>query len=89
MHVRKLRLLRLKYHISLVELSQASGMTPQRISELELGSGNTLPVTEQKLLNGMEQVIRQRQEAHTALQQDFLQYRDTLMELVGETDYAL
>ena len=89
MRVRKLRLLRLKYHISLVELSRASGLTPQRISELELGSGNTLAVTEKKLLDGLAVVIQEREKSQIALQHDYLQYKDTLMELVGETDYAL
>ena len=87
--MRKLRLLRLKYHISLVELSRASGLTPQRISELELGSGNILAATEQKLQNGMEQVIKQRKEALVALQNDYLQHKDTLMNPAGEIDHDL
>lgn len=89
MQVRKLRLLRLKYHISLMELSRATGLTPQRISELELGTGNTMEATEQKLIHGVEQVIRQRQRNHSALQDDFLLHKDTLMDLVGEADYGL
>ena len=87
--MRKLRLLRLKYHISLVELSLASGLSPQRISELELGSGNILTATEQKLQNGMEQVIRRRREALATLQNDFQRHKNTLMEPVGETDHDL
>ena len=87
--MRKLRLLRLKYHISLVELSRASGLSPQRISELELGSGNILTATEQKLQNGMEQVIRRRKEDQVDLQNDYLRHKNTLMELVGEADHDL
>ena len=89
MQVRKLRFLRLKHHISLTELSKNSGMTPQRISELELSTGNVTDTTIQKLLCGMEQVILQRQESQTVLQRDFLLHRDTIMELVGASDNDL
>lgn len=89
MQVRKLRLLRLKYHISLVELGRTSGLTPQRISELELSTGKTMDATAQKLLNGIEQIIQQRQQEHDALENDYLCYKDSLMELVGVADYGL
>lgn len=89
MHVRKLRLLRLKYRISLMELSRTTGLTPQRISEIELNAGNMQDATVQKLVEGIEQVIFQRQKDHTALQNDFQLHKDTLMEMVGEADYGL
>lgn len=89
MQVRKLRLLRLKYRISLMELSRTTGLTPQRISEIELNAGNMQDATVQKLVEGIEQVIFQRQKDHTALQNDFLLHKNTLMEMVGEADYGL
>ncbi len=55
MHVRKLRVLRLKYHISLTELSQTSGLSSQRISQLELSTGHVTDGTVHKLLDGLEQ----------------------------------
>ena len=89
MQVRKLRLLRLKYRISLMELSRTTGLTPQRISEIELNAGNMQDATVQKLVEGIEQVIFQRQKDLTALQNDFQLHKDTLMEMVGEADYGL
>ena len=89
MQVRKLRLLRLKYRISLMELSRVTELTPQRISEIELNAGNMQDTTVQKLLGGIEQVILLRQKDHAALQYDFQLHKDTLMEMVGEADYGL
>ena len=89
MQVRKLRLLRLKYRISLMELSRVTGLTPQRVSEIELNAGNLQDATVQKLVEGIEQVILLRQKAHAALQYDFRLHKDTLMEMVGEADYGL
>lgn len=89
MHVRKLRVLRLKYHISLTELSQASGLSSQRISQLELSTGHVTDGTVQKLLGGLEQAISQRLQSQLALQADFQIHRDSLMELVGETDHVI
>ena len=89
MQVRKLRLLRLKYRISLMELSRVTGLTPQRVSEIELNAGTLQDATVQKLVEGIEQVILLRQKDHTALQYDFQLHKDTLMEMVGEADYGL
>lgn len=89
MQVRKLRVLRLKYHISLVELSRACGISPQRISEIELNPGGITDVTVAKLLDGLADVIQRRSHTQLALQADFDRTKYTLMEPVGETDYAL
>lgn len=89
MRVRKLRVLRLKYHISLTELSQTSGLSSQRISQLELSTGHVTDGTVQKLLDGLDQAISQRLQSQFALQADFQKHRDSLMELVGETDHVI
>ena len=89
MHVRNLRVLRLKYHISLTELSQTSGLSSQRISQLELSTGHVTDGTVQKLLDGLEQAISQRLQSQLALQADFQKHQNSLMELVGETDHVI
>ena len=89
MQIRKLRVLRLKYRISLVELSRACGISPQRISEIELNPGGISEPTVTKLLDGLSHVICSRQHTQMALQADFNRTKYTLMEPVGETDYAL
>ena len=40
MKVRKFRILRLRHHVSMVELGRACGVSAQRISELELSENN-------------------------------------------------
>lgn len=89
MQVRKLRVLRLKYHISLVELSCACGISPQRLSEIELNPGRIADATVAKLLNGLTDVIHRRQCTQIALQADFERTKSTLMEPVGETDHVI
>ena len=47
MKVRKFRILRLRHHVSMVELGRACGVSAQRISELELSENkpSLLPLT--------------------------------------------
>ena len=42
MKVRKFRILRLRHHVSMVELGRACGVSAQRISELELSENKTV-----------------------------------------------
>ena len=43
MKVRKFRILRLRHHVSMVELGRACGVSAQRISGLELSENNAPP----------------------------------------------
>ena len=54
MKVRKFRILRLRHHVSMVELGRACGLSAQRISELELSEGVPEQETIQKIQNGCE-----------------------------------
>ena len=42
MKVRKFRILRLRHHVSMVELGRACGVSAQRISELELSENKQI-----------------------------------------------
>ena len=48
MLVRKMRLLRHKHHINLTDLSRFCGLSPQRLSEIELNVEGLLPATEER-----------------------------------------
>ena len=56
MKVRKFRILRLRHHVSMVELGRACGLSAQRISELELSEGVPEQETIQKIQNGFERI---------------------------------
>ena len=89
MCTRKLRLLRNKYHISLEELGAVCGISNQRISMIELGSGSLSAQTSEKIQDGLQQVIERRRVMLSRLCQDFEAHRDTLLESVEEDEYEL
>ncbi len=89
MEVRKIRVLRLKYHISLIELSQTSGLSPQRLSQLELYNSRMTAETARKLTEGLEKVILRREKEQQNLWDDYERHRSSLMEMVRETSYVL
>lgn len=60
MKVRKFRILRLRHHVSMVELGRACGVSAQRISELELSENKPSAETVQKIQSGFEAIIAQR-----------------------------
>ena len=62
MKVRKFRILRLRHHVSMVELGRACGLSAQRISELELSEGVPEQETIQKIQNGFERILTERME---------------------------
>lgn len=89
MKVRKFRILRLRHHISMVELGRACGVSAQRISELELGTGTAEASTVQKIQVGFERILAERTERTDALRREYEACKDTLMEPVGEYEYEL
>lgn len=89
MEARKLRFLRLKYHISLRELARACGISPQRISEIELTPGNISDKTVCRIHDGMEQVITQREAMVSSLRQDYTVHGHTIFDEVEESGYEL
>lgn len=90
MQVRKMRLFRLKYQITRKELGQACGLSPQRISEIELDPAPMLNAeTKEKLEKAFETVVERRRGEWTELYQTFAYHRDTLTNAVEETAYEL
>ena len=89
MKVRKFRILRLRHHVSMVELGQACGVSAQRISELELSENKPSAETVQKIQSGFESIIAQSGEKLGLLRQDYDSCKNSLMERVGEYEYEL
>ena len=87
MKVRKMRLLRHKHHISLVELSDACGVSKQRLSEIELDKKSVSEVAVQMITAGFSVVEKRRRD--NALSRDFRRHKDALLESVEEHGYEL
>lgn len=89
MKVRKFRILRLRHHVSMVELGRACGLSAQRISELELSEGVPEQETIQKIQNGFERILAERMEDAERLHLEYQRCRNALMQRVGEDEYEL
>ena len=89
MKVRKFRILRLRHHVSMVELGRACGLSAQRISELELSEGVPEQETIQKIQNGLERILTERMEDAERLHLEYQRCRNALMQRVGEDEYEL
>ena len=89
MKVRKFRILRLRHHVSMVELGRACGLSAQRISELELSEGVPDQETIQKIQNGFERILIERMEDAERLHLEYQRCRNALMQRVGEDEYEL
>ena len=89
MKVRKFRVLRLRHHVSMVELGRACGLSAQRISELELSEGVPEQETIQKIQNGFERILTERMEDAERLHLEYQRCRNALMQRVGEDEYEL
>ena len=89
MKVRKFRILRLRHHVSMVELGRACGLSAQRISELELSEGVPEQETIQKIQNGFERILAERMEDAERLHLEYQRFRNALMQRVGEDEYEL
>ena len=89
MKVRKFRILRLRHHVSMVELGRACGLSAQRISELELSEGVPEQETIQKIQHGFERLLTERMEDAERLHLEYQRCRNALMQRVGEDEYEL
>ena len=89
MKVRKFRILRLRHHVSMVELGRGCGLSAQRISELELSEGVPEQETIQKIQNGFERILTERMEDAERLHLEYQRCRNALMQRVGEDEYEL
>ena len=90
MPVRIMRILRMKYKISLAELADACGVSVQRISEIELKTDSGItPKTAAKIESAFTSIAEKKYQELDMFRQDFARYKDRLMECVEEYGYEL
>ena len=78
----KLRVFRVKHRISLAELAQASGVSIQRISQIELMT----PHIEEQLTRALEVVLLRRSANAVAAIADYREQKGRLFLAVPETE---
>ena len=84
MLVRKIRILRHKYNITINELAKGSRRSPSWLSAIELGESSLREHTKEAARRGFEEVIASRHRALHALEQDFYLHKDSLFDGVKE-----
>jgi DNA-binding helix-turn-helix protein len=78
----RLRAIRLKYGISLIEMERHSRVSNQYLSALELGNVSRTANTEEVLSCAIDEIIRSRKSSLLGLEQMIRQYRGHLLETV-------
>ena len=90
MKVRKMRILRLKYNISLAELATSCGVSSQRISEIELQTDVSVTQRTSEMVKiAFARIMAARQNRIQQLHQDYECHKETLMDCVEECEYEL
>ena len=89
MNVRKMRILRNKYRIPLRELSDACGISKQRLSQIELGETPVSEAASQTVADAFAAVAERRRDSSNGLSRDFRRHKNTLLESVEERGYEL
>ena len=82
-----MRILRQKYNISLRELAEASELSVQYLSIIELGAYPSTDNAKAQIIKAFERIIERRKEVLQDLTVDCEYYRDKLLDLV-EPDTA-
>lgn len=84
--VLRFRAFRMKCRISLAELSQASGVSIQRISQIELMDCPVTPHIEEQLTRALEVVLLRRSANAAAAIADYREQKGRLFLAVPETE---
>ena len=82
----KLRVFRVKHRISLAELAQASSVSIQRISQIELMDCPLTPHIEEQLTRALEVVLLRRSANAAAAIADYREQKGRLFLAVPETE---
>lgn len=82
----KLRVFRVKHRISLAELAQASSVSIQRISQIELMDCPLTPHIEEQLTRALEVVLLRRNANAAAAIADYREQKERLFLAVPETE---
>ena len=80
MKQRKMRLLREKHGVSIAELSRHCGVSPQRLSQIELESKANTTHLKSLVKKAFSGCIKSRQKKLSALASDFQKCKDKLLD---------
>ena len=81
-----MRLLRLRYNITLREIAEAAELSLQHISRIELGLYPANDNTKVHMATAFDRIISNRTTVVTDLIADYAVYGDRLLEFVGAAD---
>lgn len=86
MQTRRMRLLREKHGVSIYELSRCGGISHQRLSQIELGTGNVTVHMNRLVETAFARLIAARRREVAALEKDLRIYRKHLLDFVEELE---
>ena len=84
--ITNLRRLRGRYHVSLLELEAASGLSNQYISSAELGKIQPSRKLEERLCSAIEVIIVNRKKDLLLLEEEYRAYRGSLLRAAEENE---
>lgn len=83
---RRMRLLREKHGIPIMELGRCCDVSQQRLTQIELGSANTTTHMNRLVETAFVRLIAARRRELAALEKDFQIYRKCLLDFVEEEE---
>lgn len=86
MRTRRMRLLREKHGVTIHELSRHSEISPQRLSQIELGMGTVTAHMNRLVETAFVRLISARRRDLVTLEEDFQTYRKNLLDIVDESN---
>lgn len=86
MQTRRMRLLREKHGIPLLELSRCCEASVQRLCQIELGTGNATAHMNRLVETAFARLIVAKRRELTALEADFQTYRKCLLDFITEQE---
>ena len=75
----KLRIFRMKYHITLVELAKLAGISHQYLNYIERGENRPSKAQQKNVANAFGRLIEQRKQALCELSREFNTHKDSLL----------
>ena len=75
----RLRMLRLKYNVTLTELARVAGISNQRLSDLERGRYSASPELQLKISRALGRLIDEKKNSISLLANEYRAYKECLL----------
>ena len=89
MQTRRMRLLREKHSIPILELGRHCDASPQRLTQIELGMGTVTTHMNRLVETAFSRLIESRKQELASLEADFQKYRKSLLDFIDEREGAV